>query len=132
MNEQIEAIKAGLAALDTAISQTQAALATATNIEDTRALTSRLVDLRSERSRLQVMLNNLEAADVEVAGMQAADRPVAPKGLKSAHQKLATVHEDRTLIKAAMGFSGDVLKNSADMRQILSAGMRSANQRKRR
>src|SRR5438270_4005483 len=120
MKEQIEAIKAGLAALDTAISQTQAALATATNIEDTRALTVRLVDLRSERSRLQTMLNNLEAAGVEVAGMPAAATAAVPKErFRSVHQRLATVHEDRTLVKASMGFSGDVLKDATAMRKLL-------------
>jgi len=133
MKDQIDAIKAGLAALDTAISQTQAALAAATRIDDIRALTSRLVDLRSERSRLQTMLNNLEAAGVEVAGMrEGLTTAVSAEQLRGAHQKLVAVHEDRTMVKAALGFSGNVLKHATDMRKTLSGGKTSATGRKRK
>ena len=133
MKEQIEAIKAGLAALDTAISQTQAALAAATNLEDTRALTSRLVDLRSERSRLQIMLNNLEAADVGAVSMEAAETAaVSKERLRGVHQRLATVHEDRTFIKVRLRFSGDVIKHATALRQMLTAGTKSTARRKRR
>ena len=130
MKDQIDAIKAGLAALDTAISQTQAALAAATRIDDIRALTSRLVDLRSERSRLQTMLNNLEAAGVEVAGMQEGVTAVSAEQLRGAHQKLVAVHEDRTMVKAALGFSGNVLKHATDMRKTLTGAKKSATRRK--
>src|SRR5436309_15793143 len=64
--DRIDAIKSGLAALDTAIGQTEAALRLAATPDDVRSLTSTLVGLRSERSRLQAQLDALEAANVIV------------------------------------------------------------------
>lgn len=63
-DQQITAIKNALAAIDTSIAQTEAALRTASNPDDIRSLTSTLVDLRSERSRLQAQLDNLESAQI--------------------------------------------------------------------
>jgi predicted nucleic acid-binding Zn-ribbon protein len=65
-DKQIAAIKTALAAIDSEISKAESDLTTATDPDDVRSLSSTLADLRSERSRLQAQLDNLEAADVEV------------------------------------------------------------------
>ncbi len=121
-NDQIQAIKAGLAALDTAISQTESALRAATTPDDTRSLTSTLVDLRSERSRLQTQLDNLEAADVEV-GMAAAASPkrtVSKQALKAVHKQLHGALEDRSMVSATLGFSKGVLRDAKKLRGMLT------------
>ena len=126
-NDQIKAIKAGLAALDTAISQTEAALRAATTPDDTRSLTSTLVDLRSERSRLQTQLDNLEAANVQVLGLQdetAAEavpaRAVSKQDLKAVHTQLEAAIEDRSMVAATIGFSQGVLSDAKKLRTMLA------------
>jgi pyruvate/oxaloacetate carboxyltransferase len=125
-SDQIAAIKAGLAALDTAISQTQFALSQATTPEDTRSLTSTLVDLRSERSRLQTQLDNLEAADVQVGGpgldmaASAAALTISKKNLKAVHKQLDGAMDDRSMVSATLGFSKNVLTNAKKLRTMLT------------
>lgn len=75
-DDRINEIKDGLAALNDAIAQTEAALRAATTPDDTRSLSSRLVDLRSERSRLETELNNLEAAGIEIREIGAGETKV--------------------------------------------------------
>jgi hypothetical protein len=94
--EQIDAIKIGLAALDSAIAQASAAMSSASTPDDIRSLSSTLVDLRSERSRLQAQLNNLEAAGAAV-GAPGPVTAVAP--LKA---KLNAMLTDRATVKAAL------------------------------
>jgi hypothetical protein len=70
MSERTDAIRAALAAIDTAIAQAEAALRTA-DPDRTTSLTAMLVELRAQRTQLQFALINEEAAAVVVA-------PVAP------------------------------------------------------
>lgn len=68
MDEKIQQLQDGLAALAVAITDTQNALTAATTGDETRAQTSKLADLTSEQSRLQTELDNLLAAGEEVRG----------------------------------------------------------------
>ena len=110
--QQIDAIKIGLAALDTAIAQTEAALRTSTIPDDTRSLTSTLVDLRSERSRLQAQLDNLEAANVEV---QAPARAAAIAPLQ---KSLDAALVNRSVVKATLAFAKSVHGQAKQLRSI--------------
>ncbi|HXJ37903.1 MAG TPA: hypothetical protein VNH18_01420, partial [Bryobacteraceae bacterium] len=95
--------------------------------EDTRGLTSTLVDLRSERSRLQTQLDNLEAAGVEVRGMGVVmaaaappRRPVSKQDLKAVHRELHGALEDRSMVAATLEFSQSVLTGAKRLRMILA------------
>ncbi len=130
-NQQIAAIKSALAAIDSAIAQAEAALRTASNPDDIRSLTSTLVDLRSERSRLQAQLDNLEAATTEVAalGQPAVAAPDTSRGnpsmtkaeLKSLHGKLSAAITDRSVVDATLKFAQGVSKNATRLRAAGSA-----------
>jgi predicted nucleic acid-binding Zn-ribbon protein len=109
--EQIVAIKAALAALNSAIAQTEAALRTAANPDDVRSLNARLVDLRSERSRLQDQLDNLEAAGVKV---QAPGFAIAP--MKNALDKSL---EDRSVVRATLAFGKAVHGHAKKLRRAI-------------
>lgn len=126
-DQQIAAIKIGLAAIDSAIVQTEAALRTASNPDDIRSLTSTLVDLRSERSRLQAQLDDLEAAIVEVqpvAGAPAALASRAAKGsatkadLKVLHKQLDAAITDRSVVDATLKFATGVKERAKRLRMM--------------
>lgn len=68
MDERIKELQSELAQLDAAIAETQAALTAATTGDETRAQTSRLADLTSQRSGVQTQLDNLRPAGTEVRG----------------------------------------------------------------
>jgi len=65
MDQQIATLRNALTAIASSIAQTEADLRTASSADDIRSLTSSLVDLRAERSRLQAQLDDLESAQVD-------------------------------------------------------------------
>lgn len=113
--QQIAAIRAALAAIDTAIAQTEAALTRASTQDDILSLTSALVDLRAERARLQFQLANLEAAVVEVQPLGAA---ASPAEMTKLEKKLTAAVTDRTVVVAALKFATDVTKDAKTVRMI--------------
>jgi predicted nucleic acid-binding Zn-ribbon protein len=113
IQEQIAAIKAALAALDSAIAQTEAALQTASNPDDVRSLNATLVDLRSERSRLQDQLDNLEAANVAVEAPASAIAPIKKALDQSLH--------DRGVVKATLAFGKAVHGHARKLRQAIGS-----------
>jgi hypothetical protein len=114
-DDQIAAIKSALAAIDSAISQSEAALRTASNPDDIRSLTSNLVDLRSERSRLQSQLDNLEASSTEVQAIGGSNQ------MKALGKQLDAAITDRSVVRATLKFSGAV-KAQAKRLRILGGG----------
>jgi hypothetical protein len=124
--QQIAAIKTALAAIDSSISQTQSALTSASNPDDIRGLTSTLVDLRSERSRLQAQLDNLEAAGVTVPPVPAealAVRTATPRkaslsksDLDLLHKHLGDAITDRSVVNATLKSARAVVKNAKRLR----------------
>ena len=80
IEQQIAAIKAAIAALDSAIVQTEAALLTAP-AGDKPSLRAGLVDLRAKRTALQFQLDHLEAAAVVVPPLAAARSIGAARGV---------------------------------------------------
>jgi hypothetical protein len=110
--EQIDAIRAGLAALDTAIGQTDSALRMASDPDDIRSLTSTLVDLRSERSRLQAQLDNLEAASIEVEALAAAG------AVRSLQRGLRNSLTDRSVVAATLAFAKTVHGQAKELRTL--------------
>jgi hypothetical protein len=126
-DQQIAAIKSGLAAVDAAIAQTESALRAASNFDDIRSLTSALVDLRSERARLQAQLDNLEAAQVEVLAPDAAPpakmtRVMAAKQKKmmALHQELADTLADRTVVDATLKLAAGVHDRAKTLRELIA------------
>jgi len=124
-DQQIAAIKSALAAIDSAIAQAEAALRTASNSDDIRSLTSTLVDLRSERSRLQAQLDDLEAAIVQVEPVGGAPVTLAaraPKGsskkadLKVLHKQLDAAITDRSVVDATLKFATGVKERAKRLR----------------
>ena len=125
-DREIAAIKSGLAAVDAAVAQTESALRSASNVDDIRSLTSALVDLRSERARLQAQLDNLEAAQIEVL-----DHDVAPtakkkreiaarqKNMKALHQELAETLADRTVVDATLKLAAGVHVRAKSLRELI-------------
>ena len=138
-DQQIAAIKAGLAALDSAIAQTEAALRTASTPDDIRSLTSTLVDLRSERSRLQAQLDNLEASSVEVQplGIGASAPKIATKSaaskqeVKALHKQLTGAVTDRSVVDATLKFATGVKHAARRLRSIGESGPNTALAKKR-
>jgi predicted nucleic acid-binding Zn-ribbon protein len=128
-DQQIAAIKTGLAAIDSSIAQTESALRSASTPEDIRSLTSTLVDLRSERSRLQAQLDNLEAGQVVVpplgTGQQRATSASPRTGsvnksqLASLHRELGDSITDRSVVNATLKSAQSVLKSAKRLRTIL-------------
>jgi len=128
-DQQIAAIKTGLAAIDSAIAQTESALRSASTPEDLRSLTSTLVDLRSERSRLQAQLDTLEASQVVVpalgAGQPGATSASSRTGsvnksqLASLHRELGDSITDRSVVNATLKSAQSVLKSAKRLRTIL-------------
>jgi len=137
--QQIAAVKAALAAIESAIAQTEGALRSAATHDDVLALTSALVDLRAERVRLQFQLANLEAAAVVVqpladAAPAGAARSMAPRSvrrgaarsrsaardrkLKTLEKQLTTAVTDRTVVVATLNFATDVTKMAKTLRMI--------------
>jgi hypothetical protein len=138
-DQQIAAIKAGLAALDSAIAQAEAALRTASTPDDIRSLTSTLVDLRSERSRLQAQLDNLEASSVEVQalGINASAPKVAAKSavskqeMKALHKQLSGAVTDRSVVDATLKFATGVKQAARRLRSIGESAPNAALAKKR-
>lgn len=100
MDQQIATVRAALEAVESAITQTEAALATA-GAQDMPALRSVLVDLKAERAKLQFQLASLEAAAVEVQPLGGPARVGlrAPTGAADAAPLVATARQ-RTEMKA--------------------------------
>jgi len=127
--QQIAAIKTGLAAIDSAIVQTESALRSASTPDDIRSLTSSLVDLRSERSRLQAQLDNLEAGQVVVSPLGARQPGAAlassrassvnKSQLASLHRELGDSITDRSVVNATLKSARSVLKSAKRLRTIL-------------
>ncbi len=80
-SQQISAIKAGLAVIDTAIAQAEGALPTA-DPDRAASLTATLVELRAERTRLQFELINAESAGVTAAPAGATEAMAMPGGTR--------------------------------------------------
>lgn len=137
--QQIAVVKAALAAIESAIAQTEGALRSAATHDDVLALTSALVDLRAERVRLQFQLANLEAAAVVVQPLAdaapAAARSMAPRSVKrtaarsraaaardrkleTLEKQLTTAVTDRTVVVATLNFATDVMKMAKTLRMI--------------
>jgi hypothetical protein len=127
--QQIGAIKTGLAAIDSAIVQTESALRSASTPDDIRSLTSTLVDLRSERSRLQAQLDNLEAGQVVVRPLGTGQPSAAlassrtssvnKSQLASLHRELGDSITDRSVVNATLKSARSVLKSAKRLRTIL-------------
>jgi hypothetical protein len=127
-DQQIATIKNALAAIDTSIAQTEAALRTASNPDDIRSLTSALVDLRSERSRLQAQLDNLESAlstSSPIAGATLAVPSGTPRAaspaksdLKLLHKQLGDAITDRSVVDATLKVATGVVKNAKRLRML--------------
>jgi hypothetical protein len=109
--ERIDAIKTGLAALDTAIAQTESALRAASNPDDIRSLTATLVGLRSERSRLQAQLDELEASAVDVAAPGATAAAIS-----ASLESLDAAITDRSVVKATIEFANRVHDDAKTLR----------------
>jgi hypothetical protein len=126
--EEIAATKAALVAIDTAIAQAEDSLRTA-DPDRTASLTSMLVDLRAERTRLQFALINADSAAAVVAPVAAvmampvgmaggaarktarkpAPRSAASKAaLKSLHTRLKAAAADQKVADAALAFGKQV------------------------
>jgi hypothetical protein len=130
--QQIAGLKEALAALDAAIAQTQATLALATTQQDIASLQSSLVELRSERARTQSLLDSLESSAVVVAALAASPLTVGPatamiaapraRGgmsageMRTLRKDLKTAHAAAPLVKATLGFAGDVTRIARDLR----------------
>ena len=108
--DRIDAIKSGLAALDTAIGQTEAALRVAATPDDVRSLTSTLVGLRSERSRLQAQLDALEAANVIV------EAPGPAAQVADLRESLDAALTDRSVVVATLKFAQRVHQDAKTLR----------------
>jgi septal ring factor EnvC (AmiA/AmiB activator) len=127
-DQQIATIKTALAAIDTSIAQTESALRSASTPDDIRSLTSTLVDLRSERSRLQAQLDNLEAAEVAVSSAGAGPRssasdpppatPVSKSQLASLSKQLGESIVSRSIVNATLKSARSVVKNARRLRAI--------------
>ncbi len=127
-DQQIAAIKNALAAIDTSIAQTEAALRSASNPDDIRSLSSTLVDLRSERSRLQAQLDNLESAQVITPAISAEALAVssgtprsvsaAKSDLKLLHKQLGNAITDRSVVNATLKVARGVVKNAKRLRML--------------
>jgi hypothetical protein len=114
IEEQIAAIRAALAAIETAIAQTEAALRMAATPDDVMGLTAALVDLRSERTRLQFQLANLEAAAVVAAPVRSA--PSAT--VQALEKKLNAAVIDRSVVQATLAHAIGVAKLAKNVRMI--------------
>ena len=77
--QRIAEIRADLAAIEVSIANTEAALGTAKTLNEISRLDDELVSLKAKRTGLQMELNNLEAAGVEVKAMGADDTGAATK-----------------------------------------------------
>jgi hypothetical protein len=125
-DREIAAIKSGLAAVEVAIAQTESVLRAASNVDDIRSLTSALVDLRSERARLQAQLDNLEAAQVEAFGPDVAPparitRAIAArqKKMNALQQELAGTLADRSVVEATLKLAAVVLERAKTLRELI-------------
>jgi hypothetical protein len=118
--QKIEQIKTALAACDNAIAQTQYALQLpATSQDDIRALHSKLIDLRAQRSQLSTDLINLQAAQSVVPqdlASVATVKTMLPrkitagkaKEFKSIQARLDSSIVDRSVIQAALTHATNV------------------------
>ena len=135
MNEQIAAVRAALAAVEAALVQTEAALRTAADPQDVMALTSALIDLRAQRSALQLQLANLEAAAVVVQPLGAArpasrgqlesvgeDEDEDAAGMRSLQKDLHAAVTDRRVSVATIAFATEVLAKAKAVRSIAGTG----------
>jgi hypothetical protein len=114
VDEQIAAIRAALAAIETAIAQTEAALRMAATPDDVMGLTAALVDLRAERARLQFQLANLDAAAVTVAPLGAA--PSAK--VQTLEKQLNAAVIDRSVVEATLKHATGVVRLAKNVRMI--------------
>ncbi len=134
-------IQQQLAAIESSISSVTAALQQASNVNDVASLNNQLVRLKSERTRLQLMMINLESAAAPAAapavamaagaapGTAMALAPHQPRVKLNAEQKksvkqiskaLQASISDRRLVQAALDHSNDVLKNVHRLNMVLS------------
>jgi len=132
MNEQIAAVRAALAAVEAALAQTEAALKTAADPQDVMALTSALIDLRAQRSALQLQLANLEAAAVVVQPLGAArsasrsqlesvgedEEDEDAAGMRSLQKELHAAVTDRRVSAATIAFATEVLDKAKAVRAM--------------
>jgi hypothetical protein len=125
LQQQIAAIKSALGALDVAVAHAESALRGASDIDDIRSLTSALVDLRSERARLQAQLDNLEAAKVEALGPDKAPAPKPDdprdKKVETLQKQLEGTLEDRTVVNATLKLAAGVHKRAKTLRKLVSS-----------
>ncbi len=66
--QRMDGIRAELSAVETSITTVEAALLTAASVDEIARLGDDLTSLTASRTELQLELNNIEAAGVEVDG----------------------------------------------------------------
>ena len=117
MNRQqrIDAIRKALAAVESAIIQTEGALKMASTSSDVLRLTSQLADLKAQRQSLQFQLANLEAADGEIAPI--SEESAAKLQALSAEMDNAIL--DRTVVSATIDFTNALLAKVSDLRKTM-------------
>ncbi len=133
LQEQIDHVKAALTAVNSAISQTQAALQNASTIDDMQALQNTLVDLQAQRSQLETTLINLQAAQTQVEPISRQTTNASAIGtLNLNEERLSEIGNlkssltasvvDRTVTKAILTHAGKVGKDAARLHSILKSG----------
>jgi hypothetical protein len=126
-----EQIQQQLAAIENSITTVNAALLQASSFDDFTNLQAQLVRLKAERTRLQLMLINLESAEAAIpmamAAGSSAPREAAPKlssdekkVVKEASKALDASVSDRRVVQAALDQSNEVLDNVTKVQSILS------------
>jgi chromosome segregation ATPase len=119
--QQIEQLKTALAAIDNAISQTQAALASSsTTADDVRSLRATLIDLQTQRSQVQTDLINLQASDTEVEPLAAAPPAAAVAETEGLHKQLDASITDRTAVAATIQHAATVRDNASRLRAVIA------------
>lgn len=111
--ERIAALGKALAAVESAIIQTENALKVAFTIEDVLSLTSQLADLKAQRQSIQFQLANLEAAESEVTA-------ISPEGvakLKELSGEMDKAILNRAAVAATIDFANALLVKIAELRK---------------
>lgn len=132
VQEQIDHVKAALAAVNSAIAQTQAALLNASTVEDMQALQNTLIDLQAERSQLETNLIDLQAAQTEVEPLNSASMQASSAApLNLSQRQITEVHKLRDSLKTSVVARGvteatlthatKVAEDAAKLRTILKS-----------
>jgi septal ring factor EnvC (AmiA/AmiB activator) len=116
--EQIANLKTTIAAVDSAIADTQAALQSpSTTADDIRALRATLIDLQAQRSGLMADLINLQASTTEVEAMPLTAAQAAEAD--SLHGDLHAAVADRSIVAATIARASAVGDKANKMRSLV-------------